>query len=57
MSSLLFYNLKQFDLYLSQLKDAIKLTEVIGKSIIDNEYQNIISFEITLEFKYLKISF
>jgi len=57
MSSLLFFNLKQFDLYLSQLKDAIKLTEVIGKSIIDNEYQNIISFEITLEFKYLKISF
>ena len=39
MTSLLFFNLKQFDLSLSQLKNAIKLTEVRGKSIIDNEYQ------------------
>ena len=39
MISLLFFSLKHFDLSLSQLKDAIKLTEVIGKSIIDNEYQ------------------
>ena len=39
MISLLFFNIKQFDLYLSQLKDAIKLTDVRGKSIIYNEYQ------------------
>ena len=39
MISLLLFNLKQFDLSISQLKDFIKLTEVIGKSIIDNECQ------------------
>ena len=37
MIRLLLFNLKQFDLSISQLKDFIKLTEVIGKSIIDNE--------------------
>ena len=37
MISLLLINLKQFNLSTSQLKDFIKLTEVIGKSIIDNE--------------------
>ena len=39
MIILFFFNLKYFDLSLSQSKDAIKLTEVTGKSIIDNEYQ------------------
>ena len=39
MISLLFFKIKPFDLSISQLKDVIKLTEVIGKSIIDNECQ------------------
>ena len=39
MISLLFFKIKPFDLSISQLKDVIKLTEVIGKNIIDNEYQ------------------
>ena len=56
MISLLFFMLKQFDWSISQLKDVIKLIEVIEKSMIDN-MSDIISFEITLEFKYLKISF
>ena len=37
MISLLLINLKQFNLSTLQFKDFIKLTEVIGKSIIDNE--------------------
>jgi len=39
MISLLFFMLKQFDLSISQLKDVIKLVEVIEKSMIDNECQ------------------
>ena len=39
MIRLLLINLKQFNLSISQFKDFIKLTEVIGKSMINNECQ------------------